>query len=117
MKLSDSIKLVSQLIDLPIIDKDGRWCGIVDDVELTGTAGKPMRIKALLVGPGAYRGRLPAWAFWLTRCIAGDRITRVPAKEVAAVGSVVRLQSTADKLGLGRVDAQLSAWIPRGGAF
>ena len=36
MKLAGSLKLVSQLLDLPILDKDERWCGIVDDVELEG---------------------------------------------------------------------------------
>ena len=30
MNLDGSVKLVSQLLDLPIIDKDERWCGIVD---------------------------------------------------------------------------------------
>ena len=44
-----SLKLVSQLLDLPIIDKDERYCGIVDDVELTGGPGKETR------GQGAAR--------------------------------------------------------------
>ena len=62
MSLKGTVKLVSQLLDLPIIDKDERWCGIVDDVELEGAAGKEMRVKALLVGPGAYSGRMPTLA-------------------------------------------------------
>ena len=33
MKPTGPIKLVSQLIDLPLIDRDERWCGVVDDVE------------------------------------------------------------------------------------
>lgn len=117
MKLADPIKLVSQLIDLPILDKDGRWCGVVDDVELDGKAGKETRIKALLVGPGAYRGRLPGWAYWLTTRIGGDRMARVPANEVAEVGAIVKLKSTAEKLGLHRVEDKVRGWIPRGGAL
>ncbi len=76
------LKIVSQLLDLPIIDKDERSCGIVDDVELTGGAGKEPRVKALLVGPGAYAGRMPAWLYWLVRKVAGDGIVRVPADQV-----------------------------------
>ena len=53
MNIDAPLKLVSQLLDLPIIDSNERWCGIVDDIELDGVAGKDMRIKALLVGPGA----------------------------------------------------------------
>ena len=79
MKVGGPIKLVSQLLDLPIIDIDERWCGIVDDVEFAGSAGKEMRIKALLVGPGAYAGRMPNWLFWIVQKTAGDRIARVPA--------------------------------------
>src|SRR3954465_4453804 len=76
------LKIVSQLLDLPIIDKDERSCGIVDDVELSGGAGKETRIKALPVGPGAYAGRMPAGLYWLVRKVAGDRIVRVPADQV-----------------------------------
>ena len=62
MKPDGALKLVSELLDLPLIDSDGRYCGIVDDVELSGSAGKELKLKALLVGPGAYAGRLPRWA-------------------------------------------------------
>ena len=111
------IKIVSQLLDLPIIDKDERSCGIVDDIELGGSPGKAMRVEALLVGPGAYEGRMPAWLFWLTRKIAGDRMTRVPAAEIAEIGSVVKLKSKAETLGLHEVEDQVRAWIPRKGAM
>ncbi len=117
MKVSDPIKLVSQLIDLPIVDKNDRWCGVVDDIELKGAPGKPMRIEALLIGPGAYRGRLPHWAFWLTTKIAGERIARVPEEEVATVGAVVKLKSAAEDLGLHMVEDKVRRWIPQGGAL
>ena len=32
------IKLVSQLLDLPLLDKDKRWCGVVDDIEQAAPA-------------------------------------------------------------------------------
>ena len=117
MNLRSRIKLVSQLLDLPIIDKDERWCGIVDDVEFEGSAGKPMRIKALLVGPGAYSGRMPGWMFWLVRKLAGDRMVRVPAAEIIEIGAVVKLKCRAQKLKLGQSEDRVRAWIPRLGAM
>ncbi|HYX46234.1 MAG TPA: hypothetical protein VE820_05370 [Sphingomicrobium sp.] len=117
MKLKDPIKLVSQLLDLPIIDKDERWCGIVDDIELKGSAGKDLRIESLLVGPGAYRGRMPSWMFWVVAKIAGKRMVRVPASEIIEVGPVVKLKSTGQKLGLRTVEEKFRVWIPRKGAM
>ena len=117
MSAFDHIKIVSQLLDLPIVDEDERSCGIVDDIELSGTAGKALRVEALLVGPGAYQGRMPAWLYWLTRKIAGDRMVRVPAGEVAEIGAVVKLKSKAEPLGLHEVEDKVRAWIPRRGAL
>ena len=88
MKPDGRIKLVAELLDLPLLDTEGKFCGIVDDVELDGGPGKELRLKALLVGPGAYRGRLPGWAMWLARTIAGERTTRVPIDNVRAIDSL-----------------------------
>jgi hypothetical protein len=117
MNPNDPLKLVSQLLDLPIVDKDERWCGIVDDIELEGSAGKETRIKALLTGPGAYEGRMPRWLFWVVQKIAGDRLGRVPADEIIEIGSVVKLKSRADELGLHQAEDKARAWIPRMGAM
>jgi len=117
MNPSDPLKLVAQLLDLPLLDKDGNYAGIVDDVELTGGAGKTSRIAALLVGPGAYQGRLPVWAMWVVRKIAGDRITRVPMEKVASINSAVHLKVTADSLKLHQSENKARAWIPRMGAM
>ena len=35
MSAFDRLKIVSQLLDLPIIDKDERSCGVVDDLPAT----------------------------------------------------------------------------------
>jgi sporulation protein YlmC with PRC-barrel domain len=117
MKIDAPLKLVSQLLDLPIIDKDERWCGIVDDVELSGRAGRELRLAALLVGPGAYEGRMPQWLFRLVRMIAGNRLVRVPAAEIVEVGAVVKLRSTYRELKLGKAEDRARRWIPRMGAM
>lgn len=117
MKLTGNVKLVSQLLDLPILDKDSRWCGIVDDVELEGEPSKPTRVVALLVGPGAYAGRMPKFAYRIVRGIAGNRIIRVPPAEIADIASAVKLKCTAEKVGLHRTEDEVRAWIPRWAAL
>lgn len=117
MKPDGRLKLVSQLLDLPLIDRNGEYCGVVDDVELKGTAGKDTRIAALLVGPGAYAGRMPGSAMALVRWIAGDRITRVPVDQVEAIKSFVQLKTTANDLGLHRSENRARGWIPKRGAM
>jgi sporulation protein YlmC with PRC-barrel domain len=117
MNLTGPVKLVSQVLDLPIVDKDERSCGIVDDVELVGDAGQVMRITALLVGPGAYESRMPGWMYWLVLKIAGDRIVRIPAEQVIELGAVVKLKCAAEEVGLHRSENAASRWIPRWGAL
>ena len=117
MKPSDRLKLISQLLDLPLIDSDGNYCGIVDDIELDGAPGKKTRLAALLVGPGAYAGRLPGWAMSLVRMIAGDRITRVPIGKVETIKSFVQIKATAQQLGLNTTEAKAARWIPHEGAL
>ena len=117
MKPDGPVKLVSQLIDLPLIDKDDHWCGVVDDIEFTGGPGKDAKVKALLVGPGAYRGRLPRWAFWLTRKIAGDRVTRVPFSAIETISAAVHLNRSAGDLKLDTAEDRARRWIPRFGAM
>jgi sporulation protein YlmC with PRC-barrel domain len=111
------IKLVSELLDLPLLDSEGRFCGVVDDVELSGGPGRALKIKALLAGPGAYAGRMPAWGMWLVKIIAGDRLTRIPMKQVRTIGSVVKLEGRGDDLGLHRTEQEVARWLPRKGAL
>ena len=117
MRPNDPIKLVSELLDLPIQDSEDRWCGVVDDLELRGSAGKETRIAALLVGPGAYERRLPGWTFWLATKLVGDRITRIPIDKVERIRNVVRLKCRAEEVKLHAVENRVRGWIPRSGAI
>ena len=111
------IKLVSELLDLPLFDMEGKYCGIVDDVELEGEAGKALELRALLVGPGAYKGRLPGWAMRLVKLVAGDRAIRVPMDKVRIIQSAVHLECPGRDLGLHRSETAAGRWIPRWGAL
>lgn len=117
MNPDSPIKLVSELLDLPLFDIDGKYCGIVDDVEMSGGPGEALELKALLVGPGAYTGRLPGWAMWLVKKVAGDRLTRVPMGQVHSIEATVHLKCPGRDLGLNKSEAAAGKWIPRGGAL
>ena len=117
MKPAERIKLVSQLLDLPIVDKDERSSGIVDDIEFEGQPGEEMKVAALLVGPGAYEGRMPAWMYWLVRKIAGQSMVRVPPGKIIEIGSVVKLSCRAEELKLHEAEDKARRWIPRWGAL
>lgn len=117
MRPDDPIKLVSQLLDLPLFDIEGKYCGIVDDIEFTGGPGKALKLKALLVGPGAYEARLPAWAMWMVRKVAGTRITRVPMDKVNSIGAAVHLECSGWDLGLHKSERAAARWIPHKGAM
>jgi sporulation protein YlmC with PRC-barrel domain len=117
MKPDSRIKLVSELLDLPLYDVEGKYCGIVDDIELTGGPGKDLKLKALLVGPGAYKGRLPGWAMWLVEKIAGHRVTRVPMDKVHSIGAAVHLECSGWQLGLHKSERRAAEWIPHEGAL
>jgi sporulation protein YlmC with PRC-barrel domain len=111
------IKLVGQLLDLPLYDDEGKYCGVVDDVELSGGPGKELKLKALLVGPGAYAGRLPRWAMAVVKLVAGDRLTHVPMDKVRTIDATVHLECSGSELGLHRSETAAAKWIPKGGAL
>ena len=111
------LKLVSELLDLPLLDTEGKYCGVVDDVEFTGGAGKPLKLKALLVGPGAYARRLPGWAMRLVTMVAGERVTRVPIDKVRTITSAVHLECPGRDLGLHKSETAAGKYVPEWGAL
>jgi sporulation protein YlmC with PRC-barrel domain len=117
MNPDSPIKLVSELLDLPLFDVEGKYCGVVDDVEMSGGPGKALKLEALLVGPGAYRGRLPAWVMWFVTKVAGDRQTRVPMDKVESIESAVHVECPGRDLGLHKSETAAGRWVPRWGAL
>ena len=109
----DYLDLCRQVLDHVLVDPDDMPCGTVDDVELAGGEGVPLRVEALLVGPGAWGPRLPALFSRLARACCGTRITRVPWTEVAEVGEHIRLKSRGAVLGLGITDREVGLRIAK----
>ena len=88
-----------KVLDHQILDRDGRRCGNVDDVEIEG-------------GPGVWPQRA-GWIGRLASWIGGGGRTRIPWEEVADIESHVRLRKTAEELGLGRGDDRVRTWIEK----
>jgi len=114
MKAHKSIKVFAELRDLELFDKNDELCGIADDVEFDGEAGRPLRVSAILVGPGAYGRRLPGPICWLIEKLAGQGVVRVPWDAVEHVTSRIRLNRTAEELDLNRVERRLQRLLPKG---
>ena len=108
---ADYVDMYRQVLDHALLDADDSLCGTVDDIEVEGDVGQPLRIVALLVGPGAWAPRLPAWAARLAPHLFGRRCTRVPWNEVSSVGEHIHLRSRAAALGLATTDRKLGLWI------
>jgi len=113
MRRDDPLKLLSEVRDLQIVDRDGRNCGICDDIELEGAPGDPLKVAALLVGPGAYAHRLPHWASRSIAKLAGHRMTRVPWRAIDKISGRIYLSVTAETLGLRKTEDRLRTIFKR----
>jgi sporulation protein YlmC with PRC-barrel domain len=110
----EPLSVAHRLLDEQILDCEGRRCGRVDDIELSGN---PPRITALLVGEGLYPRRLPAWLRKPARRLAGPErwganALRIPWEEVEEIGVAIELCSKAEELGLGGADNP-ERWLVR----
>lgn len=104
------LDLVRQVLDHELVDAAGHPCGMVDDLELTETAGT-FEVAALLVGPGAWGPRLPALFAFIAGWLVGRELTRVAWHEVAKIGERIELKKSASALGLGKLDRKASRWL------
>lgn len=86
------------LLDRQLVDRDGRLCGKVDDVDLEQRDDGTLVVAALLTGPGALGHRLPGLLGRMTlatwRRLHTDREpepARIPYEQVTAIESAIRL--------------------------
>lgn len=106
-----TLKLLSEVRDLQIVDSDGLLCGICDDIELEEGPRHGFTIAALLVGPGAYRDRLAPWLYRIISRVAGTKVVRVPWSEVKTITSRIVLKRPGAELGLRRVERKLAPYL------
>ena len=113
MRRDAPLKVLSEVRDLQIVDKDGRNCGICDDLEFDGGPGEPLRVRAILVGPGAFSRRLPDWAANLITSMAGRSVVRVPWDVVDKVSGRIFLSVAAESVGLRHTEDRLVKLLKR----
>ena len=112
----ERLDLVYRVLDLQLVDVDGRRCGKVDDVELSG---EPLRATALLAGTGTFPDRMPGRLMpRLARRIVGPfvlggNVVRIPWEEIDEIDATVKLRRKAVDVGLGHGDDELAPVIGR----
>jgi sporulation protein YlmC with PRC-barrel domain len=112
MSKATEVDIALGILDHQLVDADGRNCGKVDDLEISGLGSGSPEVAEIIVGGNAWktRGRLGRLAAKLT----GNAV-HVPWTEVDSVSSVVKLKRPAAELRLNRGDerwAALLRWLP-----
>jgi sporulation protein YlmC with PRC-barrel domain len=111
------VDLGLRLLDDQLLDSEEHRCGRVDDVQLKGRPGARTDVSALLVGPGAWGGRLRKPFASVVEGLGPDHMHCIDWEEVVAVGTAVQLRHTAADLGLETNDGRDIQWVgapPRG---
>jgi hypothetical protein len=108
-----SLKLLSEVRDLQVIDSEENNCGICDDIAFSGAPGRKLAVEAILIGPGAMQKRLPKWAAGLVGWISGKSTVSVPWSEVESITGRIRLKKSAGSYGFGGVDGRLAKYLSK----
>ena len=105
------IDLALGILDHQLVDCEGRRCGKVDDLELEGLSEGVPRVRSILTGPSAWRGR--GWLGRVAAAVVRRRLVRIPWDEVREVRSAVTLRKPAHELRLGRGDDRFRVYVER----
>jgi hypothetical protein len=111
--MRSTLKLIAEVRDLQIVDKDQRNCGICDDIELEGGPDGALHVKALLVGPAAIEARLPIWLARIVVRVCGRRLTRIPWQDVDSISSRIFLKRSADAYHLHDIDHRVGRHLAK----
>jgi sporulation protein YlmC with PRC-barrel domain len=110
---ADELDLAYRLLDLDLVDSEGRRCGKVDDLVLEGSPGESTYVAAILSGSGALPRRFPRRLRDIgARVFRGD-VTRVRWSSVEKVDAAVKLNATAAQLNLGGGDRAAAKLVER----
>jgi hypothetical protein len=110
----EQLDLAYRLLDLDLVDSEGRRCGKVDDLELAGGPGEPLNVAAIIAGPGALPARFVRPLRHLASRVFRGGSTRISWSTVEDFDSTVKLTRTAAQLGLGQGDRDLARLVPGG---
>ncbi|HEY2073840.1 MAG TPA: hypothetical protein VGG88_09730 [Gaiellaceae bacterium] len=110
MSKTAEIDIALAVLDHQLVDRDGKNCGKVDDLEIAGLDSGSPEVVEILVGGNAWRSR-GLLGRMLAR-LAGNAV-HVPWSEVDSVSSVVTLKRSAAELRLNRGDARWERVVSR----
>lgn len=111
------VDLGLRLLDDQLLDSEEHRCGRVDDIQLRGRPGERTEVSGLLVGAGAWRGRLRNPFAYVVDGLGPEFMRHIPWDEVVRVGTSVGLAHSAKELGLETNDGRNIQWAgapPRG---
>jgi hypothetical protein len=110
---NEQIDLAYRLLDLDLVDSEGRRCGKVDDLELEGGPGELTYVAAIRTGPGALPARFRPRFRGIARRLLRSGFKSVPSELVDDFDSAVTLTKTAEELGLAAGERALAGWFGR----
>jgi hypothetical protein len=106
-----------ELLDKPVVDRDGRPMGRVDGIVLERyPTGRP-RLAAILIGPSILAERLhPRFGRWIRALehrfgVDANRPTRVEMKDVADITWKISLRLSIDDTGVEAVEEGIRQWL------
>ena len=96
------------ILDHQLVDADGRNCGKVDDLEISGIDGSSPEVAEILVGGNAWRSR--GLLGRLAARLSGNAV-HVSWQEVDSVSECVTLRRSAEELRLNRGDVRWASLV------
>jgi sporulation protein YlmC with PRC-barrel domain len=109
--------VVRDVLDKPVVDRNGREMGRVDGIVLDQRDGEPPRLSAVLIGPSVLGHRLHPV---IGRCVAAleyalgvdqGRPVRIDFSDITDIDDDVKTDLSIGGTAAGIVEQRLRAWI------
>jgi hypothetical protein len=111
--------VVRDLLDMSVVDRNGREMGRVDGILLHQVAGRPPHLTAILIGPSVLADRLHSRLGRMVRAVEQrfgvdrDRPTRIAVADIDDIDRTVRLRLTIGDTAVAAIEQRLRAWVLR----
>jgi hypothetical protein len=113
------VQLVRDLLDVSVVDRNGREMGRVDRVVLERSAGSPPRVVAIEIGPSALGARLGRsvgrWVTGLLHAlgVAGGQPLRVSVAQILDISDAVKVDLAFGETPAAALEIKLRALVRR----
>lgn len=113
------MKLVRDVLDKAIVDRNGRPMGRADNILLECRKGAPPRVSAIELGPSVLGARLhPRLGRWLAALeyalgIDAGRPVRIAFDRVLQITHAIKVDLTITETAAGTVEDRVRRWIGR----